>query len=229
MKAGRTSRGIVETGSALLSLAGLAAAQTEIFHLPGTADNEGLGYSVDFVGDVDGDSIFDFVAGAPNHPPGTGTGKAYLFSGADRTVLLSWLPSAGGGYFGMVVAAAGDVNLDGIPDVLVSAPWADFGDFHGRVFLFSGLDGSTIYQYVGEQGNSILGRGIAALGDVDGDSWPDFAIGAPGQAAVRGKVYVYSGRDGGLHWTASGSQTGGITSGARSRAWAISTATSSAR
>lgn len=207
MRASSTWRGRVDTGVALLSLAGLAGAQTELFQLPGTADNEGLGYSVDFVGDVNGDNVSDLISGAPNHPPGTGGGKAYLFSGADRTLLLSWLPSASGSYFGMIVAAAGDVDLNGIPDVLVSAPWADSGDFHGRVFLFSGLDGSTIYQFVGEQSNSILGRGLAALGDVDSDTWPDFAIGAPGQGAVRGKLYVHSGRDGGLHWVASGSQS----------------------
>src|SRR5688572_31625780 len=192
---------LTSIAAACSALAGSAGAQTQVFHLPARVTDEGLGASVDFVGDVDGDGIDDFVAGAPNHPPAS-SGKAYLCSGADRSVLLSWLPPIDDGSFGYPVSAAGDVDLDGVPDVLVGAPYIQ--GLRGRVWVYSGLDGSTIYEYTGEVPNSVLGKSVAELGDVDGDGWPDFAIGATGFTGVPSKVYVRSGRDGGLHWVLTG-------------------------
>src|SRR5256885_1269505 len=86
-------------------------------------------------------------------------------------------PAAGtGAQFALSVAAIGDVNGDGVPDLLVGAPGAD------KVFVISGNDQTvlrTISDPDGLTGNR-FGFAITAAGDWNGDGIPDFAVGAPG-------------------------------------------------
>ncbi len=93
-------------------------------------------------------------------------------------------PSAGLGS----VARAGDVNGDGIPDLLVSAEKGSHGgQSTGNVFVVFGsrharrvnLDrlGNQGYRILGEPGSIGTGTGITALGDVNGDGLGDVAIG----------------------------------------------------
>lgn len=101
--------------------------------------------------------------------------------------------------FAAVLAALGDVNGDGVPDMAVGAPDADVGAADsGRVDLLSGADGSSLGTLSGAGPGDRFGAALAGLGDVDGDGVPDFAVGAPlddaaGQDA--GAVFVYSGAD----------------------------------
>ncbi len=92
-------------------------------------------------------------------------------------------PSAGLG----VVARAGDVNGDGIPDVLLSAEkGVHGGQLTGNVFVVFGsrrarrvdLDrlGSQGYRILGEPGSDSTGIGVTALGDVNGDGLGDVAV-----------------------------------------------------
>ncbi|MCB9568273.1 MAG: FG-GAP repeat protein [Myxococcales bacterium] len=136
---------------------------------------DNLGYGIADAGDVDDDGVPDLIAGAP----GVGGGRALVYSGADGSLLLTLASEADGASFGAAVAAAGDVDGDGHGDLLVGAPSdASAGADAGRVHLFAGIDGATIWIRDGAAG-SMLGAGTAPRGDGDDDGVPDLVVGAP--------------------------------------------------
>ncbi|MDV3243230.1 MAG: integrin alpha, partial [Methylocaldum sp.] len=112
-------------------------------------------------------------------------------------------------YFGDAVAGAGDVNRDGIPDLLVGASWqnADGNYAQGRAFVFSGADGSLLHilNNPTPQAVAYFGRAMARAGDVNRDGIPDLLVGAPfqdvGSHADQGQAYIFSGADGALVYT----------------------------
>ncbi len=115
-------------------------------------------------------------------------------------MLLGAEPEEG---FGAVLASPGDITGDGIGDLLVGAPAAREGS--GRVYLFSGADilgqvalRATDAWAVVEGGTGwTYGAEVEVLGDVDGDGWPDWGVGAPtfpGGDAPPGRMWIMSGR-----------------------------------
>lgn len=96
-----------------------------------------------------------------------------------------------------------DFNQDGFAEAMVGAPMDDAtvaGSNRGRVYLYAGGSGPNTTAdmiYSGTQADGRFGSSIAAIGDFNGDNYPDFAIGAPleddGANPDRGKVYVYFG------------------------------------
>jgi hypothetical protein len=100
--------------------------------------------------------------------------------------------------FGSSVTSIGDVDADGVPDVVAGADptWSP-----GYAKVLSGRTGRELAVLPGEHANDRFGHTVAALGDVDGDGIPDFAVtalGAPsldGRIPWAGRVYVFSGRD----------------------------------
>jgi hypothetical protein len=101
--------------------------------------------------------------------------------------------------FGFVVAEGPDINQDGAPEILIGAPYQTVDEYHvqGEMFLFNGRDGRhlTTFDNPYPHQGSMLGYSIASPGDVNGDSIPDFATGAPGQSimdkAAVGRVFVF--------------------------------------
>ena len=133
-------------------------------------------------------------------------GQAFVFSGANGNPLLTLddpTPTPGAA-LGWVVAGPGDVNKDGTPDLLVSAPYRDAEQVRsqGAVFLFSGKDGSLLYALATPNPHSfsIFGLFAAGAGDVNGDDAPEIVVGAPYQTvdlySLQGQLFVYNGRDG---------------------------------
>lgn len=88
------------------------------------------------------------------------------------------------------MAAAGDVNADGRPDFMGGAPFSNPGGLYdaGAAFVFSGADGSLLFQKAGARSAGEVGWSLAGVGDVSGDGRNDFIIGSPG--GNRASVYA---------------------------------------
>lgn len=166
------------------------------------AVNDGFGISVAAVGDVNQDGIEDILVGA--HLGGTASveGLVYLYSGANGELLFQCRGRMQGDSFGFSVSAAGDLNNDGIPDVVIGAPLADPAGrtAAGSAYVFSGLDGSLICQWDGEQRGEQLGYSVAGAGDVNGDGKSDVIVGSyladKDDLEDAGKFTIFSGLDG---------------------------------
>ena len=111
------------------------------------------------------------------------------------------------GNFGEVVAGAGDVDGDGVPDLIVGAGHEDPGnspDLAGRAYVFSGQDGSLLLELVSpnEEADGVFGDSVGGAGDVNRDGFADVIVGAPGEGpgTRAGRTYVISGKDGSLIW-----------------------------
>jgi hypothetical protein len=198
---------------AAAAISPLLAAQGTIQTWTGDARYQFLGYDVAAVGDVDGDGYADVLAGAPgDNGFGQSSGLARLFSGADGSQIWAWNGAAGQDELGHCVSGAGDVNNDGVPDVIICSPRADFnGQGSGRARVYSGANFSLLHTIDGAAAKDFMGFSAAALGDVDYDGYDDFVIGAaqydddvafPGPGI--GYANVYSGRTGALIYQFTG-------------------------
>ena len=100
-----------------------------LYQKDGAAAGDNLGYrsSVASAVDVNGDGKADFIIGAPSADPSgnSNAGSAYVYSGADGTLLYQKDGAAASDLFGTSVASAGDVNGDGKADFIIGAPSAD--------------------------------------------------------------------------------------------------------
>ncbi len=159
------------------------------------------------MGDVNGDGRADIAAGTAkeNVNGNDGQGRVYVFSGADGSVIFTLdtpNPQTGAG-FGYSLAM-GDVNGDGKADIAVGTAKENVNgnDGQGRVYVFSGADGSVIFTLDTPNPQTAWFGYSLATGDVNGDGRADIAVGAPyeevGTSLVQGRAYVFSGADGSL-------------------------------
>ncbi len=108
-------------------------------------------------------------------------------------------------YSGWSVSAAGDINSDGIADLLVGAyghangagrSYVVFGGpgagGSGNISL-SGLNGANGFKLDGENGGDENGCSVSAAGDINGDGVADLLVGAYGHANYAGRSYVVFG------------------------------------
>ncbi|MEC7241372.1 MAG: MopE-related protein, partial [Myxococcota bacterium] len=105
------------------------------------------------------------------------------------------------------MAGLGDVDGDGADDLLVGAKYADNQTFQaGGAYIVSGPTSSGFYEdemiAFASPGNwaetySYLGEGVGSLGDMNGDGYDDFAVGADGYDGFGyssgGAVFFYLG------------------------------------
>ena len=181
-----------------------------------TAD---FGFSVSTAGDVDADGVDDVMIGAPStllssDVPPKRTGMVCIFPGHAGTGIsasssyhllapdpLSTPPFGRISGFGASVSTAGDVNGDGIRDVLIGAPSSQTATSGvGATFLYRGTGGSPALSWVqaGDNANANFGTSVANAGDLNGDGFADIVIGAPHNGAYlanSGAVFIFHGAD----------------------------------
>lgn len=180
-------------------------------HLPITPPSGAdLGFSAAGVGDVNGDGTADFAVGYPRADENGRIDSGTVIVVFGRTDLgpidVGNLGSGGfridgdtGDRAGESVSAAGDMNGDGIGDLLVGAPKALFDPdptASGAAFLVFGsttpsnVDLSTlsprVVALVGDQPGADAGWSVSGGRDVNGDGKPDLLIGAPARTSFPG-------------------------------------------
>lgn len=179
----------------------------KIFTISGSAYSndtwDTFGYSVANAGDVNADGIDDIIVGAPYSDPDgrNDAGIAYVFSGANNSLLYCLKGGFPYDFLGGSVSTAGDINADGHADVLVGAPSVPTNgptNRPGSVHIFSGATGKELLSpLTGENPNDEFGWSVATMRDINNDSVPDFIIGTrPLDTGRPGKAYVFSGFDG---------------------------------
>ncbi len=177
------------------ALAMTANAQELLWSQGGESVNDAFGASVAGAGDVDRDGAADFIVAAPHHGDDADfAGKVYVFSGRTETLLFAFGGDAGQDCIGHAVAGAGDVNGDGVPDVLIGSLGNHAGGHaHGEIQVLSGAGGDLLFTLEGQSPGDWFGRSVSTAGDLDGDGCEEVLVGAPFHAE-KGAAYVYSWR-----------------------------------
>jgi hypothetical protein len=170
-----------------------------IRQISGNVTGDLFGASIDNAGDCNGDNIPDLIVGAPfAHVDGQWKGYAQLHSGADGSVLHTFVGDNNDDFFGTRVCGIGDVNNDGHDDIAAGAvQWLSNGT--GYVKILSGFDGSLIHHISGSSPGDQFGYSVDGAGDMDGDMVGDVVVGAwwgTNTLLAQGMVGVYSGATG---------------------------------
>ena len=200
--------------------------------IDGEAEGDLAGFGLAGPGDLDNDGYDDLVIGAYGaDPTGDASGRTYVIHGdatgsLPTSISLATIAGGTGGiaidgefetdFSGRAVSAAGDVNGDGIADLLIGAPGSDCkGENAGRAYVLYGgaafdasatpialLDiaaGTGGFAIDGQADSDEAGSSVAAAGDINGDGYDDIIVGAPfasGEAVIgAGRLYVILGND----------------------------------
>ncbi len=144
--------------------------------------------------DVNGDGLADVLVGAQQASNGTGAVHVYLAGNGGLSSIPTTLASPAGpsGFFGSSVASAGDMNGDGLADVIVGASSANA--YVGAAYVYlagpGGLSTPPIALPATSGPSGLFGASVASAGDVNADGYADVVVGAPGTGAG---AFVYLG------------------------------------
>ena len=195
------------------------------FRLAGSAVGDYTGASVSGAGDFNGDGFADVIVGAPNADANGNTdgGVSYVVFGAaggfPAVINLADLNGVNGfkltgaqyDFSGSAVGGAGDINGDGLADLIVGAPFSGEEEVSaGAAYVVFGqssrlvsdvnllaLDGTSGFQIAGGDEGGAFGGAVSGASDVNGDGFADLIVGSPygGESTdrQRGAAYVIFG------------------------------------
>ena len=205
--------GGTDAGSAYLVHGPVSGVQSLAIHAAkytGSTSSDQIGWSVDTAGDLNDDGFDDVLVGADDDDlTGSDAGAVYVFFGpssGSHSVLDADLSLVGitSERLGHDVSTAGDVDGDGLPDVIVGAYGSDPGGMYdaGSAYLFlspipSWVESSAANaEITGEQAYDRIGYSVSDAGDVNADGYGDLVIGADqesGSGTDKGAAYVFYG------------------------------------
>ena len=201
------------------------------FFLQGDEEYSFAGVDISQAGDVNGDGIDDLIIGASGSSPNDSSyaGKAYVLFGDNAgfpdTLGLETLNGTNGFAMnginifadaGSAVSNAGDINGDGVDDIIIGARYAPrdtlvdvgeayvvFGSTSGFTspIELSSLDGTNGFTILGESEDAYTGSSVSTAGDINGDGMDDIIIGAPNalsDTTHSGAAYVIFGTNAGF-------------------------------
>jgi hypothetical protein len=146
------------------------------------------------LGDITGDGRADYVLGEALFDEsriGVDCGRAVVFSGADGSVVHTFLGAAAQMKLGRKVAGLGDVDGDGVHDLAIGAPlWPAPQVDIGKAFVYSGATFDLLHEFTGAVSGQRIGEVLAGVDDVSGDGVPDIIVNASHDYAA-----IYSGED----------------------------------
>ncbi|MGH9785139.1 MAG: integrin alpha, partial [Terriglobia bacterium] len=174
-----------------------------------------FGYSVSTAGDVNGDGFSDVIVGAYRFDTVAEEGRVFVWHGSSSGLgdngtpgNADWIAEGGQtwAWMGTSVATAGDVNGDGVSDVIIGAPVYDNDQVNeGRAFVWYGSSGSGLglngtpsnadWLAEGDQTEARLGTSVATAGDVNGDGVSDIIVGGFAYND-EGRAFVWHGSSG---------------------------------
>jgi len=167
----------------------------------------GFGESLSSIGDVDGNGYGDLAAGLPLLNSNGGGIVIMLLSAAAKVFAASSISSASApltssdlinadSFFGSFISPAGDVDGNGVPDLLVNnvafrGAAAELGLGHpallmlnqaGSVIDVASLGGTNRQLIPSAASGTRFGESVVSLGDADGDGYHEFLASAPGMS-----------------------------------------------